>query len=142
MSTVKADVDEIEIVADRINNFRRVYSAVRDGKKHLETSHPDVKADVAATCIEMRKILQSIGKASSIVNHFRFNNLRRAVTAEPHRSNDYLMQYKTLTMSVESQIDYLRGHCRKIGAHAHEFEKEVKESKLSGMLILFRLNSE
>ena len=141
MSIVKEVGDQIEIVTDKINNIRRVYSAVRNGKKYLKTPHPDRNADVAAMCIEMRRTLQSIATASSIVTHFSYNISCQAIAAKPCRSNDNRMHHKTQTMSVKPQLDYRRGHCRKIDAHAHELETRVKESKLSSMLKFFGLNS-
>lgn len=120
MSIVKEVADGIKLLADGIDNIRKIYGAIRDGKEYLETTHPDVKTDVAAMCVEMRKTLQAIATASSIITHFRFNVSSQAIQSEPSRFNDYLMQYKTQAMNVESQLDSLRGHCHKIREHAEK----------------------
>ncbi|MFX0197880.1 MAG: hypothetical protein ACFFCW_17295 [Candidatus Hodarchaeota archaeon] len=142
MSIVKEVADGIKLVADGIDNIRKIYDAIHDGKEYLETKHPDVKDDVAAMCIEMRKTLQAIATASSIITHFRFNVSGQAIESEPSRFNNYLIKYKTQAMNVESQLDSLRGHCHKIRDHAKKLEEKAKNAKLAGMLKLFGLSSD
>lgn len=142
MSIVQEVADGIKLVAEGIDNIRKIHDAIRDGKEYLGAKHPKVKADVAAMCIEMRKTLQAIATASSIITHFRFNVSNQAIGSEPSRFNDYLMQYKAQAMNVESQLDSLRGHCHKIREHAQKLEEEAKNEKLVGMLKLFGLNSD
>jgi len=142
MSIVIEVVDGIGLVAKGIDNIRKIYDAISDGKKYLKTTHPAVKADVAGMCIEMRKTLQAIATASSIITHFRFNISSQVIESEPSRFNDYLMQYKTQAMNIETQLDSLRGRCSIIGEHSKELEKEVKKMKLTSMLKLFGLNSD
>ena len=93
-------------------------------------------------CIEMRKTLQAIATASSIITHFRFNVSTQAIESEPSRFNDYLITYKTQAMNVESQLDSLRGHCHKIRDHAKKLEEKARKVKLAGMLKLFGLSSD
>ncbi len=142
MSIVKEVADGIKLVAEGIDNIRKIYDAIRDGKKYLETTHPDVKSDVSAMCIEMRKTLQAIATASSIITHFRFNVSSQAIATEPSRFNNYLMQYKTQAMNIENQLDSLRGHCSTIRKHAQDLEKKAKKAKLASMFKLFGLNSD
>lgn len=142
MTIVNEVADGIKLVAGGIENIRKIYSAIRDGKEYLENRHPDVKTDVVAMCIEMRKTLQAIATASSIITHFRFNVSSQAMLSEPSRFNDYLMQYKTQASNIESQLDSLRGHCHKIRQHAQGLEEKAKNAKLAGMLKLFGLNSD
>ena len=141
MSIVKEVSDGIKLVADGISNIRRIYEAIRDGKKYLETKHPDVRDDVAGMCVEMRKTLQAIAAASSIITHFEFNVTTQAIAAEPSRFNDYLIKYKGEAMNVESQLHSLRGHCHKIRDHATKLEEKAKKASLASMLKLFGLDS-
>ena len=142
MSIVKEVADGIKLVADGIGNIRKIYDAIHDGKEYLKTEHPDVKDDVAAMCIEMRKTLQAIATASSIITHFRFNVSTQEIESEPTRFNDYLIKYKFQAMNVESQLDSLRGHCHIIHDHVEKLEEKAKKAKLAGMLKLFGLSSD
>lgn len=141
MSIVKEVADGIDLVADGIDNIRKIYDAVREGKKYLETTHPDVRGDVAAMCVEMRKTLQAIAAASSIVTHFRFNVSSRAMETEPTRFNEHFIQYKTQAQAVESQLDSLRGHCSVVTRHAKKLDKKAENAGLGGMLALFGFSS-
>lgn len=141
MSILKEVADGIELIADGIDNIRKIYDAVHEGKEYLETKHPDVKSDVAAMCVEMRKTLQAIAAASSIVTHFRFNVSDGVMETEPTRFNEHFIQYKMQAQAVESQLDSLRGHCGVVTRHAEKLDKKAKNAGLTGMLALFGLSS-
>lgn len=141
MSMVKEVADAIEVVADGIGNVRKIYEAVRDGKRYLEEKHPEVRKNVAEMCGELRKTMQAIASASSIVTHFSFNVSDQAIATEPTRFNDYLMQYKTQALGVESQINALRGHCSIIKQHAEKLQEAAAGQSFGSFLELFGLRS-
>ncbi len=141
MPIVTEVADGIKLVAEGIQNIKTIHEAIRDGRKYLEAAHPDVKQDVAAMCIEMRKTLQAVAAASAIITHFRFNISSQAIDQEPSRFNDYLMHYKTQAMEVEDQLDSLRGHCHTIRDHANTLEECAQRRGLANLFELFGLKS-
>ena len=142
MSIVTEVSDGIKLVTDGIENIQKIYRAVRDGKNYLITKHPQVKLEVAEMIIEMRKTLQAIAAASSLITHFRFNVSDQAVQTEPSRFNDYLMQYKAEAQHIEILLDSMRGHCHKIRHHAENMEAEAGRANLANMLKFFGLRSD
>lgn len=45
VSIVKEVVDDLGILADGIENTRKIYNSIRDGKEQLENAHPDIRHD-------------------------------------------------------------------------------------------------
>ena len=141
--TIVAEVtDGLRLVAEGIKNLRTIHSAIKDGRKYFESRHPDVKGDLAAMCVEMRKTLQAIATASAIITHFRFTVESSVSESEPARFNNHLMAHKAQAQNAEAQLDSLRGHCSVIRDHAQKLEGKSKKANLSGMLKLFGLDSE
>ncbi len=141
MPIIQEVTDGINLVASSIQNIRTIYNALNDSKVYLEMKHPDVKDDVAAMVVEMRKTLQAIAAASSIITHFRFNISDDEIAHEPTRFNDYLIDHKMQARDVEGQLDSLRGHCGKIRDHAERLELKAQRARLPDMFALLGLNS-
>jgi hypothetical protein len=137
MTIIKEVADGIKLVADGIENVRNIYSSINDSRAYLEMKHPDVRDDVAAMCVEMRKTLQAIAAASSIITHFKFNVSSQEIAHEPTRFNDYFIEHKVQARNVQNQISSLRGHCSKIQEHAERLEDKAQKARLANMFKLF-----
>ena len=120
MGILKQIVDDIKVVADSVKNIQSILAAIKDGKKYFEKTHPEIKQDVAAMCIELQKTCNAIAIASSVITNFRFNSSAGALDNEPTRFNDYFIKYKTNKNEAENLIRSLKGHCRIIKQHSEK----------------------
>lgn len=127
MSVIKEITDGIALVSDAIKNIKEIHTAIKDGKKYFETTHPEIKADVAAMCTELQKTCNAIAVASSVITNFRFNSSPGAIDGEPTRFNNYFISYKNDEKKAEELIRSLKGHCYIIKQHAEKISQgEIK----------------
>jgi hypothetical protein len=134
--------DALKLVAEGIKNIRSIAVAIKDGKEYISRRHPDIKADVAAMCAEMRKTMQAVAAASAIITHFRFTVESEALQSEPARFNEHLMAHKLQARDVEQQLESMRGHCHVIRNHAARLADAAGKLNLLSMFKLFGLDSQ
>ena len=141
--TVVAEVrDGVKLVADGINNIRTIYSAINDGREYIQRLHPNVKGDLAAMCVEMRKTANAVATASAIITHFRFTVSGNARDLEPARFNDHLLENKAHLRDVEDQLNALRGRCGVIRDHASDLDDKAKTAGFRNLFGLIGVDSE
>ncbi|HTN45275.1 MAG TPA: hypothetical protein VL098_02940 [Flavipsychrobacter sp.] len=120
MSILAEVADGIKMVAEAIKNIRDIHEGIKDGKSYFEKSHPEIRKDVAAMCMEMSKTCNAISTASALLTHYRFNASPGVIDSEPTRFNDYFIRYKTDQQEAEKLILSLKGHCSIIRDHAEK----------------------
>jgi hypothetical protein len=141
--TVVAEVrDGVKLVADGIENIRTIYSAMNDGKEYIDQLHPDVKKDLAAVCVEMRKTANAVATASAIITHFRFTTAGHAKDLEPARFNEHLLESKSDVQDIEDQLNALRGRCGIIREHAQKLDIRARRGGLRSLFRLIGVDSE
>ncbi len=126
MGILKEVTDDIKIVSDSIKNIKSIYEAIKDGKKYIETQHPEIKSDVAAMCEEMKKTCAAIATASRVITNFRFNS--SDMDKDPTRFNEWFIKYKTNKNEAGNLIRSLKGHCQKIKYHADKISQGNQDS--------------
>ncbi len=72
MTMVKEVIDGLAAVAEAIENIRTISEAVREGKKYLETKHPEIKTDLQLMVDEIGKTMNVVAQASAVLTQFRF----------------------------------------------------------------------
>jgi hypothetical protein len=141
LSIVKEVADALAIVSDGIEHIQTVAKAVRDGRDFLRIQHPEVKADLAAMCEEMRNTSFAIAAASAVLTHFKFTVDGSDLDRQPARFNDYLVAHKEKAEAVSRSLHALRGHCHRIRDHAERLRDRAGSSGLDRMLQLFGIDS-
>ena len=119
MAVLKEVVSALEWVAKAIDNVRKISEAIRTGKNYVRQQHPDVSADLAGMCEQMRNSMFALAAGSSLLTHFCFV-IGDAVSAEATRFNEHMIRHKELAERLRQQIHAMRGHCSVIRKHADQ----------------------
>ncbi|HAD14627.1 MAG TPA: hypothetical protein DCF33_19550 [Saprospirales bacterium] len=128
MGILKDIADNIAAVSSAIKNIKEIHAAIKEGKKYLEKTHPEVKKDVAAMCVELQKTCDAIAKASGVITQFQFDATPGSIETQPTRFNDYFIAYKTNHHEAENLIRSLKGHCYVIRDHAEKISSGANKS--------------
>lgn len=141
MTMVKEVIDGLAVVAEAIENIRTISEAVREGKKYLETKHPEIKTDLQLMVDEIGKTMNVVAQASAVLTQFRFAVSADTGSSELARFNDYFIHHKGQAQFLRSHIDDLRGHCSKIREHAIHITGSASASGFSAIFHRLGLNS-
>ncbi len=140
MAIIQEVRDAITAVSESIDHITTISEAIKKGKDYLKTKHPQVAADLAAMCEEMRKSSHALAAASSIVTHFRFV-IGDAQATEASRFNEHLVNHKAQAEEVEQRLRSMRGHCSVIEQHAEEIRKNADPKGLTTLAAVLGLHS-
>jgi hypothetical protein len=141
MSLLKDVTDILKDVAEGIKHIKTIADTVRSGKEYLKHKHPEVRTDLSALCGELRNTSSAVAAASAVLTHFRFTVSGPARDTEPARFNDHLIAHKAKAAEVGRSLEAVRGHCRKIRAHAGRLQEQRKAMGLDRLLQLFGIES-
>ena len=107
----------LKLVAEGIENIKDIVDAVKSGRDYLKLKHPELRSDLRALILELRKNVNLIKQASSVLTNFRFAITEDAMGEELARFNRYFIDSKAQTDNIRAHIDDLRSRCSKIRDH-------------------------
>ena len=122
-----------QLLADIVKNTKTVVDAVNDGRKYLESRHPDAVPQFAALLREMRVTVVGLAEATKIVSRFRFTVEGADMDSEARRFNDYVLEQEARVIELKQRIRDLKGSCDKIRELRDDLDRRSKSRDWAAM---------
>ena len=131
---IKEISDGLKLVADGIKSIKTIADAVKEGRRYVGATHPEIKKDLVLMVEEMRKNLRVVSDASAVLTRFKFAIAPDTGSAELARFNNYFIKQQSKAADLREHVEGLQGHCSVIREHA---ENISGAATAEGFAILF-----
>jgi len=138
MPVLKEVIDGVKYVSESIDNLQKITKAARDGKEYLLARYKNASKDVILIFEEIKKSLETMSGASSIITSFAFVEDQNSYSRDLREFNNKTIEAKTRITKLRNEIDDYRGHCSKIKKHE---KKILKGTKLDDIFLIFGIDT-
>lgn len=133
MTLVKEIADAFQLLTDIVDNTKSVVEAVNDGRKYLETKHPDAAPTFAKLLREMRVTVVGLAEATKVVSRFRFTVEGADVDSEARRFNDHVLAQEAKVIELKQRIRDLKGSCDRIRELRDDLDRQTEARDWASM---------